>query len=418
ELNSPYPIIGFSPALEDGTELHHLQNLVDELVESEEVFLVSMKLLRAFYIDPIIDERRELGTPFLYFNTVLHELVKHHEQVLRSMHEMRRSSPTISDCAVSLTTLVGEVALDPFLSDEYYNVHKLFMKHMEDNSKYPTQSVELDVRWTKALGRYLEAIQPSTKRLDLSFESLMQKPIARIGKYRLLLDNISRYAPKDLERIGQSLEEVKYKLGRVNDSSNLLKEEPTSHISRLLEFTNVMFSGSQITPSFFGPLILCGAIHIVWFANNLIESAMCASFLFKGHLILAETKKRKLKWRGAVQPLFIISMARCQLSTDNDGGLFSLYPWVIKLIFEESNCHFEILFTFCTMQEYHVWLTYLTIMVEVVHGPNKLTFNDSFEYLMKYPSIQPCDVSDFKANNVQKQQCYYQDWKHIRIVVD
>ncbi|CUM64059.1 uncharacterized protein PRCAT00001647001 [Priceomyces carsonii] len=417
-FRSPMPIISFSPT-DKSLLLRRFKErkTLEELVDSEQTYVASMTMLLNFYIEPLhITYESEVAQPFKFFELYITQLVAIHSKLLRDMRSKLAGGKIIDDVTVELAQLVASTGVNTYLYEEYCNIYEDVLNFVKGNNLNQNM-LNLNNHWIKAWEHYLDATQTSTIRMDLSFISLAQRPISRIGKYRLIVEAMLKHAAKSKhEELNSCLSSLKAKLSTINDKSQKSKESDISvKINEMLIFDDIQYQFG-LCLQFFGKPLLIGSLVGIWVESKHQKSTTFGCFLFKSHFVLCDMNEKKFK-KFIVK--FIIPLASCKILKNSEeimDGLQSSFPYLFKIIFEHKMCHYEILLLAITRAEQDIWYDSLNVLINFVNGPYELDFskNDS-QQLITYPSfMSPYDAHSSISQEV-RISCYYRH--HIAIYV-
>lgn len=425
---SPIPALTFSPQdKSNATQKYKLQKALEELIESEEHYVVSLTLLLNYYLEPLVsDNIYRCGLPLIIITNLVSMLIESHTtmlQQLRLLCQYPRSESSIVHVATEVAKKIFDIGINVRIYEEYCNVYESVLKIIKDskhmNSKYKKESNQT---WVKGWKNYLEATQPISKRMDLSFISLVQKPISRVAKYGLIIESLSKYSGTN-SSINMYCNLVKSKLNDLNDNSRgFIMNDNSIKINDLLNFEGTSL-GIQLTLEFFGKCLMIGSLTIVWIENENEKSGTMGVFLYKSHLIMSDISTRK-NMKNEIK--FIIPLSVCNLFRDpkeSDGGLYSKYPYTMKIVFEHQYCQYEILIISINKKEQEIWGDYLDTLINHVNGPFKLgyTSTDGAKLMILYPeSIIPYDVSLLKVSTYRKfkDYCYFKTPISLYVMIE
>mmetsp|Transcript_5322 Transcript_5322/g.6076 ORF Transcript_5322/g.6076 Transcript_5322/m.6076 type:complete len:792 (-) Transcript_5322:523-2898(-) len=428
---SPIPALTFSPQdKSNATQKYKLQKALEELIESEEHYVVSLTLLLNYYLEPLVsDNIYKCGLPLIIITNLVSVLIESHTNMLQQLRLLCQyprshgSESSIVHVATEVAKSIFDIGINVPIYEEYCNVYESVLKIMKDskhmNSKYKKESNQT---WVKGWKNYLEATQPISKRMDLSFISLVQKPISRVAKYGLIIESLSKYSGTN-NSISMYCNLVKSKLNDLNDNSRgFIMNDKSIKINDLLNFEGTSL-GIQLTLEFFGKCLMIGSLTIVWIENDNEKSGTMGVFLYKSHLIMSDISTRK-NVKNEIK--FIIPLSVCNLFSDPkecDGGLYSKYPYTMKILFEHQYCQYEILIISINKKEQDIWGDYLDTLINHVNGPFKLgyTSTDGAKLMILYPkSIIPYDVSLLKVSTYRKfkDYCYFKTPISLNVMIE
>ncbi|CDK24983.1 unnamed protein product [Kuraishia capsulata CBS 1993] len=437
--------------------------IVQELYQTERVYLCSLKLLLEVYVKPISIEYLN-AVPVMGFQAVLEKMIESHSILLWDIKTLcSRLSGTefgISPASISsdyelykrseaddvtgkpvfissFVEILEKSAIPVYIYVEYCSRHSRFVSFTQgiNIAKYSEKLwsiLKKDEYWN--LG---SKAQTSYNNMDLSFNSLVQKPLVRSGKYRLILESLRSAElssqvcdPFVLERIETALSIIKQQLNQINQ--NLYKSINRAElVQRLLGLNTrnrailsehfqmpISSSGSGgVDYRIFGDPILCGSMDAIWIESKgtVMHQAM-AMLLFKSHVLLANSS-------GDVK--FIVPLSVCKILKGapefDSGGLTLLnsimVPKHFKLVFERKYCIYEILLVSHSLLETEIWKYYMDLLIYHVNGSYKFDFsysllcsNTGFRPLIHTPvRMSPITLLEdrFDPKNVIHKNCYF-----------
>lgn len=430
---SPFPQMTYTHSISNAE--FKLGKLVEELFDTEVVYVDSLTMLKKFYIDPLVSSNSPMcGIPFILLQNILQLLIQNHLQLLKIFQNCgeARNIQNVS----KLLEHISSNALSVHLYEEYCNVYEDVLKLVKQ--EHLVDKLRMNETWTKGWQNFLEATQPSTKRMDLSFISLIQRPIARLSKYKLIAVSTAKHVAKiknkdddDMNVIDQLVVSIKNKLMQINDQSQEFEmKDKTLQINEVLDFENINCFNVKLSLQFFGKNLLCGILVAIWLQRkklDVMESEVRAmtvgSFLYKSHLILCDVGNKATSKKHDIK--FIIPLSKCQISEnlqDTWGGLYSNYPYTIKLIYENGFRQYELLLVSLTKNEFLAWRNYLKTIIEVVNGMYPLDYSDTSFPSVVYNSdtIAPYDICLYDQRTYERYKvfCYFKMSFSVCINID
>lgn len=429
---SPIPVLAYSPSDKIGdAQKFKLQKVLQELLDSEENYIVSLTLLLNYYIDPLVnDESNKCGLPLVIMKRLLLTLIEDHTKMLQYFRlsllppqDIICENPII-ESSVAFAKKIFEVGLNVPIYGEYCNIYEDVLKLVKESNNVNTnQKKEFNLAWVKGWKNYLEATQPVSKRLDLSFLSLVQKPISRVAKYGLIVESLLKYSYSN-SGIYLYYNLIKLNLQELNENSRLFKEnDPGLKINNFLNFEGLCL-GVELSLEFFGKCLMIGSWKVAWIEIENVKSSTFGVFLYKSYLVLSDISTRKIKKH---EIRFIIPLSICNLfknPKDCGGGLYSKHSYTQKLIFEHRYSQYEILIMSITKSEHEVWLDYLDTLINHVNGPYALgntDISEDYQCLILYPeNMVPYDISLLKISNYKnvKDYCYFQTPIFVNVIIE
>ncbi|EGV64914.1 hypothetical protein CANTEDRAFT_134219 [Yamadazyma tenuis ATCC 10573] len=402
-LVSPKPFTNYSPITVNDTQFK-IYCLTQEILESETTYYNSLEILLKYYIFPLNSFstcETSTATPLKVMNSVIEDMLKLHRPLYLFYSQKNLNLTTIDSILEEIMGKIMVIVRSSYLYTEYSNIYEDVLEISKD-----PRSVEITTFNTLlvCLNRYLEATQPETKRHDLSFISLIQKPISRFGKYRLFIETLLKLVRSHkLEPVVlNTLNLVKEKLEIINNETIYAKEEErTKRIGIICGIQSV---------SYFGKPLLIGSLMGFWIEKDKIRCSTLAAVLFKSYLILSGLSFSS--WFGKVK--FVIPLAQCKLIEnilDSTGGIFCWFPQSFKMIYEIGKCQYEIVIANITESEYSTWLSTLQTLVNFVNGPYTMDFsnlNDNCESVACVPkNTSPYNIWPEAGNAIYQKSCYY-----------
>ncbi|KAG2732162.1 hypothetical protein G9P44_004579 [Scheffersomyces stipitis] len=423
DLKSPYPETSFSPKNKNVQKSNYrMSKLVEELLETEEKYIISMKVLQNFYLETFAINKKEVPVPIQQLKFYLSILITTHDSMLKSMKEVIEKRTDLVANIEEIAQLVAEKGICTHIYSEYCNVFEGVLKIIRDNKLLRVNEAMWDSKWIKGWETYLEATQPGTKHMDLSFYSLIQRPVARIGKYKLMIESLTKCSIKKKLSLESIYWVVRSKLNYINNVSKEFKgNEINDSVNLLVDFSGIetnMVTSSQ----FFGSILQIGAIASIWVEDGKCIGRTLAAFLYKSHLLLVDFAKVDKSKKHEIK--FLVPLSKCALVnhfTETDGGLFCSLNNTIKIIFEKKFWQYEILFVFINSEEKSIWSNYLHTLINEVNGPYPMNYKDAQrEYLCVHPpAMDPYDINLLYLDyNKHKHSCYFKDTKCVHVISD
>lgn len=437
DILSPLAGYSFSPNNSD----HQLfsmtrEKVVEELLESETNYVTSLQLLLNFYIEPLIFSKGRSECFYIVRNH-LERLQTNHTKLLNYMNsvlmdlEMTSNSLLVSS---AFATGICKYGIDINTYEEFIIMYEMILKLVKHISNLPNDEQYQIINGSES---YLEAIQPSTKRMDLSFFSLMQRPVSRISKYRLMIETCLKYTnihDQNYENMNHSLNIIRQKLFEINKyQGDLAKRDLAEKLNEILNIDRPI--------EYFGNCFLSGSMIAVWIEDGIIRSGQVLILCFKSHLLVALFNKNHIKRTSSYisknsnnfnnnSPIcnlnFIIPFSMMQITFDKyvnsieKGGMITMYPYCIKIRFEKNYCKYELQFLAINKKEHEIWKQYLQTY-SFINGPNKLDYsssNYSNHILLKFPdNLSPYDVHLLRASNSLLALCYFSNIYRIGIIL-
>lgn len=333
DIESPVPQVSFSPTVKEHTFLTLKRRMtIEELLESESNYVLSMRLVMNFYIEPLIASKCR-SEVFVIIEHYLNILIKNHTRLLQFMNS------TLADISINTNSLIIAAAFASSVCNLGTDLatYRDFISTYEDLVTLIRKSgPSLQSQIIAGAESFLAATQPPTKHMDLSFTSLLQRPVTRIPKYRLMVESLLKYTfhlDQNYGEIEYSLHSIRAKLTSLNDSLN--KSNNPSQVQILGTHFN-----DPISPpiEFFSRSYLLGSLSCVWIqGGGNVTLHQLVALCFKSHLLLC----LKIPLQGKeLAYKFLIPFSCCARIVDKNkestdfGGLFTDFPHRISIRFE------------------------------------------------------------------------------------
>ncbi|CAH2355385.1 hypothetical protein CLIB1423_25S01090 [[Candida] railenensis] len=412
---SPVPKIAFSPkASFENSCLIQRERILEELIESETNYVNSLQLLLNFYITPL-SNAKSCSIMFTLVKSSIGVLQVNHNKLLRFLHSVADDvsiKKNSSIAAAAFASGICEYGIDTYVYEEYISEYADITRLI--NSKHAENStasyLALQTQIISGSETYLQHTQPSTMHMDLSFFSLMQRPVSRISKYRLIVElllNNTFEIDQNYYCVQNCLNVIKAKLNTVNKSLMKIKElNVSNHIHTLVE-------GLDRPIEYFGKLNLSGSLLCIWVEGGEVKSSWASILCFKSYILISSVTLNENQ--TTCTNTFIIPLNSCSVSKDyinsaNFGGLVSDYPLSLKLQFENSYCKYELLLASIIELEYLIWKEHLESYI-FLNGENKFDYSYSRNNqhdVFKCPSnLNPYDIHLSKYDCENLRLCYF-----------
>lgn len=365
------------------------KNVIEEIIETEESYISSLKMLSGIYLETLINKGNN-GIPVKATHGYIEMLISTHSEFLSNLRFLFKvplyssyqadddaspdfHTPSSPVTAALVAELISLRAIPVFIYQEYNSTYDLVLKLMESKKDDP----DIGLALTKSYQHFLESTQKENEKLDLSFMSLIHKPIQRIPKYKLFLELLSKLTPfeEDVvchQKIQDCIVRVDYSIMEVNRYG--LQEK----IKASILFSGLMFGTTALRfpVEYLGPPLLSGALLITWVesSENYLTSLQLGVFLFKSHVIFAQVSKST---RFDVKFLIPLSVCKVVDSDDVGGGMTCYHENSFKLVFEQSFKLYEVLLTAIDCNELEIWKERLEIFTKIVNGPYKFDYSSS-----------------------------------------
>lgn len=404
DLISPEVDISYSPNIERSNRQNKLKQIITEIIETEESYLNGLKIVKNYYAEPLLIKNKLVPIPINNLHSCLTEIILIHSKLLTDLVD-NQFIQDIDEFVILVAELIQNL-INPFYYNQYVEIFKCVTKVVKDNEMFDT----INRDWNGGWRNYLEASQPYKKKADLSFSSLIQNPVARVSKYKLLLMTLTKYCNDDQNIIiNHSLEKLETKLQLINNKVG--QDFVGNQLNKLINFYSIdlLFRYSS---QFFGKPLLIGSLSCIYInLNRKAKLVTYGAILYKTHLILTKYKIYKRKMDIEV----LIDLSKCKISQelqDFEGGIFSYDPFKFKIIFEYKIFQHEIMFVFLNNLEFDIWLNQLNSLVNVVNGPYNMDFSRAKERTF---NVVPRDIGfydirlmSFRNPSPIVNRCYFQ----------
>lgn len=440
DFKSPVPNTKYNNTLPLNEFLNSkVGKLLEELFESEITYVSSLNILITYYVQPLlIAQPYDCGVPIIFISQVIESLIRNHTELVRCFRLDFYSENSV----IKFVSSVESLAIDVHLYKDYCDLYEEVLKIM-NSIKFIGQNY-VNKEYINGWQNYLEATQPISKHMDLSFVSLIQRPISRVSKYRLIIETIIKQVQSHkisflqdteekeyLESFLEINEKIKFKLNQINENSEKIDVKSVGDkINSFLNFEKFKsLLGFELNLQIFGKALLCGVSIVVWLLSTgtgvekKVQGQNMGVFLFKSHLIISEVIFRKKFKKYEIK--FIIPLSKCQLFSElkeSDGGLTSDYQYSLKIIYEQEYCQFEVLIVLITKKEYMIWKDHLETMINFVNGKYNLDYSQTFAPLILYSPVEiiPYDIYlDHKPTYYKyRLACYFKKPISINVMFD
>ncbi|KAK1072234.1 hypothetical protein LTR74_002808 [Friedmanniomyces endolithicus] len=200
----------------------------------------------------------------------------------------------------------------------------------------------------------------ANRRKALSVKDLLIKPIQRLPRYVLLLNDLQKLTPVcDGPNAHEALRPVIAKLEasceQVNRSRNSLDKKrllgSTWLISERLSFHNQLPRAAFV--KLLGPVTLCGCLHIAYRSKDSVKGRYVICVLFDTTLLLAGADEDDCKYNV----LAGVALANSTIAEADNGKGIQCHtaPHSWKMVYEHHNKMYEIMFTACSAVEADTW---------------------------------------------------------------
>lgn len=363
-----------------------LRYVMDELISTEKAFVLSLGLLQERILKPLFDRCELQRSRCPPLENLLQLVAK-----LTVMH-----SPLIELQGQELLSRVAKILQDTQTYVLYYINADVF------SYLWRCEQSVFDHKFLESISHKLESneVEGAGAKLDLSVLLLVQKPMARIVKYQLLIGSISKFNPHN-KAISDTLQSVKNSLHQINSGVGEALQDGSE--LQLLK-SNVNFENTMgMCPQFYGRLKLATVAGFGWPKYrkgwSLTNTQVLALF-FEQCIVFCDFGLRIKK----AKPLLVLPYQSCDFlngAGEYDGGLIDKSGISAKVRFRHGGCEFEVLLRFPSSK---VFLDVLAYLTSVNRSPSS---RDVECYLPS--SFAPSDIciEDRLVQRHRYDQCYF-----------
>lgn len=379
---SPVPLTSFSPRDKlAAARAINLTHTLHELVQTEDGFVKSMRLLLSFVIEPSLLRCQHLRitcTPLIELEKGIHIILATHEAFLENL------CVKIDDAVLAVFSNL-KAYVD--YSSAVDIVLLLFKK----------RTVPFQSGFVQSLQRFLENYQPKQRNMDLSLLLLLQKPMARIGKYQLFLLALVKLDPHyggALQKVKDSLTEINYLL-----AANVTKLQALTAVNAHTNYSVTVGKCAH----FCGLMEYTGQCTAFWITTEFeVNSNPVGLVLYKNHLVT--THKGKI--------VLFVPFSACQFMLDANGvtgGLCANTRTLTKVIFEKDGCQYEMMFIFLDSE-------HQKFVEACKDAPTKpLGYPNSSDcHILPKLGVYDLDLNDNAVFELRHSLCYFKQLKLIR----
>lgn len=365
------------------------QKLVKELINTEKVYIQSLRVLETTYIDGLMND---VDTPdyFRTFRGVIDELITSHDKFLNQIIgiysklqdslEQEIYSPQFdgfripaceSDC---LQELFGLISTQTNHTENYCKYCSLydrvlqFTRHIKmDNYRRMSLMIMNDY-----VVKYIDNGNNDfiDQKLDTTFISLVQVPTTRVVRYTLIIRSMLEKIKLDsgsevvINRGQNAFNRLVAMCIKINESTGDAQEQMAQFetFKGLCDHSIKRVMGRIFLESLdwskFGTF--AGAAQVVWLEDVQIVTDYLGLFLFDTHVVICKFHQHS---HLPTEVLFIIPFASV-LNSFAPGEiestrLFCRYPFHIKLLFEEAFRRYEVCVVLPSQNELEIWTSEL-----------------------------------------------------------
>ncbi|KAK1073455.1 hypothetical protein LTR74_001864 [Friedmanniomyces endolithicus] len=200
----------------------------------------------------------------------------------------------------------------------------------------------------------------ANRRKALSVKDLLIKPIQRLPRYVLLLNDLQKLTPvcdgpNAHEALGPVIAKLEASCEQVNRSRNSLDKKrllgSTWLISERLSFHNQLPRAAFV--KLLGPVTLCGCLLIAYRSKDSVKGRYAICVLFDTTLLLAGADEDACKYNV----LAGVALANSTIAEADNGKGIQCHtaPHSWKMVYEHHTKMYEIMFTACSAVEADAW---------------------------------------------------------------
>ncbi|KAL1962172.1 hypothetical protein VTN77DRAFT_518 [Rasamsonia byssochlamydoides] len=218
----------------------------------------------------------------------------------------------------------------------------------------------------EALAKSVESTdtRKQDNKKSMTIEDLLIKPVQRVCKYQLLLQELLKTTPagdcpSTHYEIRQILDKVRRIVAQINTATGnpVLKDRIQKTI--ILQ-GRLDYSGQSVLHDVYqqlGPLNLCGVLHVAYKSTDRITGEYMICILFPSYLVLARGgyDNRKLI---VVASLYVLDMT-VDILSNGQGLVCHDAPYSWKIIFQDDQNRYEMILSASSATEERHWKTEL-----------------------------------------------------------
>ncbi|RAL07406.1 putative Rho guanyl nucleotide exchange factor [Aspergillus homomorphus CBS 101889] len=249
-----------------------------------------------------------------------------------------------------------------------FMIYKLFCRSY-GLLTYDVELLRTSVPNWRIFDQGIEALSKSVSSIDrqanenrsMSLDDLLIKPVQRLCKYPLLLEELLRWThiqddPSAHDGIRQILENVRRVVQEVNRVSNNPINRSLVNKTRALQDMLDFPEGNKSLDLYkqLGPLILCGVLHVTYSAPAETVTGFMVCALFGSHIFFANMNDDHRRLR-ALMCLHIPDLKIDTLANDEGLCCDCVFSW--KLVFQDRGRKFELVLSASSASEEKKWTT-------------------------------------------------------------
>ncbi|KAJ5623534.1 hypothetical protein N7490_012139 [Penicillium lividum] len=239
-----------------------------------------------------------------------------------------------------------------------------FSAYEEFCSKYDllTEDVAILRRSIPNWHVYDQGIEALSKSVGSVDSRRYDKPIQRLCKYPLLLQDLLRQTPvsdcpTSHDAMRQILDNVRILVTQVNEATGNPVNKDRIQKTLLLQ-EKIQFSDSYVLQDIYkdlGPMTLCGVLHVTYQAPEQTNGEFMVCVLFNSYFLIAKTVDDSHR----LEVVACIYMDDLKMDTIQNGRGIYCYgcPFSWKILFQEQEENFEFVLSASSALEEKVWKT-------------------------------------------------------------
>ncbi|KAH3671854.1 hypothetical protein OGAPHI_000040 [Ogataea philodendri] len=403
------------------------QKQVKELLNTEEVYVKALKVLKEVYIN-YLSTTGPIPLFFGRFARAVDMLLEEHNHFLEGLvklyHDWIKLGNSTETCKSSIHSPMFETHIPR--SEDHLHLEKIADWILQNAISVPTYSSYcqlvpkiLEFAESKNVNQYnassiviyndymvehqdVASSYFLQQQLDIRFISLIQMPTNRISRYRLIADSLLQKSKDDMdfslvEKLNKCVSTIGDKCTQINKNvgkgakkeaqSQVLKQMMTSSIKQISQ-----------NPYYFdnmGYLTMVAAFATVWLNDESIKYEYLGSILFDSHLVLVRPYKHR---QLGVKMVLPISSIFCIQDEDFGarGMLYTTYTNSFKIHFENNFKQYEIAVIFTSDSEKKIWLTRLNKAVSKWTRDIGSHHNFSYSYCKRQSRLKNSELENFR----------------------
>ncbi|EHY60380.1 hypothetical protein HRR83_000140 [Exophiala dermatitidis] len=264
-----------------------------------------------------------------------------------------------------IAAIFKEFLNDFLVYEEYCANHSLIAHELQRQVPTMCSGYEAGI---ESLARSLTALarKHQNEKKGLTVGDLLIKPIQRMTKYPLLLDDLLKQTPaadcpsahSEVRSTLLCLREVVQTVNHATDNFEARAQvQRRWSLQARLDYGRVTLKVEQFRA--LGNIRLCGVLHVTWQTRSRVDGSYALCILFDSSLVVALPAGASSRF----EVVAFIHLSELKVESSSDGrGLqchSALYTW--KACFEINGHLHEFIFSACSSTEEEVWKRYMQI---------------------------------------------------------